>query len=189
MLRRLQGAGGTLPQPRYLDNSGRLFFDSEDSLSAFDTNEGVEDVYQLEPEGVGGCWREGGCVGLISAGSEAVDSNFLAADESGKNVFFTTRDRLVGADTDELIDLYDAREGGGFPPVSEPPPGEAPLQVPPFEPIPASPTFSGPGNVQPKPRCKKGQIRRKGRCAQKKVHKRKAGKHRRRSKHKRRSAR
>ena len=159
MLRRLQGAGGTLPQPRYLGNSGRLFFDSQDSLSAFDTNEGVEDVYQFEPEGVGGCGREGGCVGLISAGSEAVDSNFLAADESGKNVFFTTRDRLVGADTDELIDLYDAREGGGFPPpVSEPPPGEAPARRsrPSNRPRPRRPSPT-PATSNPQPHCRKGQ--------------------------------
>ena len=191
VLRRLEGAGGSLPQPRYLGNSGRLFFDSQDALSGFDTNEGIEDVYQLEPAGVGGCEREGGCVGLISAGSEGIDSNFLASDESGKNVFFTTRDRLVGADSDELIDLYDAREGGGFASEFKPPPGEEQTQVIPSEPpsLPASETFSGPGNVKPKPRCKKGQVRRKGRCAQKTAHKRKAGKHRRRSKHKRRSAR
>ncbi|HUC07940.1 MAG TPA: hypothetical protein VMR96_07595, partial [Solirubrobacterales bacterium] len=167
VLRRLEGAPGSLPQARYLSNSGRLFFDSQDALSPFDSNEGVEDVYQFEPEGVGGCKREGGCVGLISAGSEGVDSNFLAADESGKNVFFTTRDRLVGADSDELIDLYDARVDGGFPPVSEPPLPEVPLQVPPFEPTPASPTLTDPGNPKPTPHCKKGHVRRKGKCVKK----------------------
>ncbi len=35
-------------------------------------------------------------------------------DESGANVFFTTRDRLVPKDRDDLVDLYDARENGGF---------------------------------------------------------------------------
>ena len=41
-------------QPRYLSDSGRLFFDSPDALVPRDTN-GLEDVYEYEPEGVGGC--------------------------------------------------------------------------------------------------------------------------------------
>ena len=80
MLRLIKRRRPTLPQPRYLTDSGRLYFDSQDSLSPFDTNEGVEDVYEFEPEGVGGCKRRAGCVALISAGREGVDSNFLAAD-------------------------------------------------------------------------------------------------------------
>ena len=40
-------------------------------------------------------------------------------DESGKNVFFTTRDQLTLKDKDELIDLYDAREDGGIPAETE----------------------------------------------------------------------
>jgi len=169
--------GAPSPQPRYLTNSGRLFFDSRDSLSQFDTNEGVEDVYEFEPQNVGSCNRIGGCVALVSAGHEGDDSNFLAMDESGKNVFFTTRDRLVGADEDELIDLYDARVGGGFPLKPESPQGEPSLQVPPFEPTPASPTLTDPGNVSAPKSCKKGQVKKKGKCVKKK-HKPKAKKNR-----------
>jgi hypothetical protein len=154
-------------RPHYLTDSGRLYFDSQDSLSPLDTNEGIEDVYQFEPEGEGSCEREGGCVSLLSAGHESVDSNFLAMDETGKNVFFTSRDRLVAADKDDLVDLYDAREKGGFPPESEPPPPNPPLQIPPFEPTPASPGLVDPGNVDSAPRCKKGQVRRKGKCVRK----------------------
>ncbi len=55
------------PAQRYLANSGRLYFDSKDSLSPFDTNEGFEDVYQYEPEDIGTCERSGGCVKLISS--------------------------------------------------------------------------------------------------------------------------
>jgi hypothetical protein len=101
-------------QPRYLTDQGRLLFDSSERLSPQDTNGRVEDVYEAEPAGVGSCVRPDGCVSLISPGTGSVDSNFLAMDESGNNVFFTTRERLVPADTDELIDLYDARVGGGF---------------------------------------------------------------------------
>ncbi len=177
-LRRLEGPDW-LPPPRYLTDSGRLFFDSQDSLSPHDTNGGVEDVYQLEPQGLGSCTRSGGCLTLISAGREAVDSNFLAADPGGENVFFTTRDRLVAQDKDDLLDLYDARVGGGFAVAPESPPAELPLQIPPAEPTPASPSFSGPGNVAASKRCRKGKVKRKGRCVKRRGHRRsKAKKHR-----------
>ena len=43
-----------LYQSRYLSNEGRLFFDSLNGLVSGDAN-GKEDVYEFEPEGVGGC--------------------------------------------------------------------------------------------------------------------------------------
>jgi hypothetical protein len=169
MLRLITGRG-YLPQPRYMLDSGRLYYDSQDSLSQFDTNDGVEDVYEYKPEGVPGCTREGGCVALISAGRSGIDSNFLAVDPSGENVFFTSRDRLVGADTDELIDLYDAREGGGFPFESQLPQGPCQdCQMPTPTPAPPLPSSQSPGgegdNVKPK--CKKGQVKKNGRCVKK----------------------
>jgi hypothetical protein len=173
-----------LPPPRYLTNSGRLFFDSQDSLSASDTNGRVEDVYEFEPQGIGSCESPAGCVSLISAGRFGVDSNFLAADPSGKNVFFTSRDQLVEADKDDLIDLYDAREGGGFPP--EAPSGECqgeaclPSVSPPNFPPSSSFGFRGPGNSKAAPkRCGKGSrlVRRKGkaRCVKRHHRKHKSG--------------
>jgi hypothetical protein len=150
-------SGAPSPQPRYLTNEGRVYFDSQDSLSLFDTNEGVEDVYEWEPKGVGTCESASvgaGCVSLISAGHEPVDSNLMAVDESGKNVFFTTRDQLVLKDTDDALDLYDAREGGGIPAEDEVArtecQGEA-CQAPtsaPNDPTPASSAYEGPGNVK-----------------------------------------
>ncbi len=165
-LRLIKGPA-SLPQPRYLTDSGRLYFDSQDSLSPFDTNEGIEDVYQFEPQEIGDCEREGGCVALISAGRSNVDSNFLAADATGKNVFFTSRDRLVAADQDGLIDLYDAREGGGTFQEPESRSEELPLQIPPFEPTPASPTLDDPGNVKPPKACRKGEVKKNGKCVKK----------------------
>lgn len=148
----LRVIGGGRSQSRYLSDEGRLFFDSEDSLVPADTNGGVEDVYEYEPGGVGRCVRQGGCVSLISAGTGSSDSNFLAADPSGGNVFFTTRDRLVGSDKDELIDLYDARENGGIAiqvPArecqGEACPGSS--QSPPVEQGAGSFAFAGAGNV------------------------------------------
>jgi hypothetical protein len=174
VLRLIKGPG-SLPQARYLTNSGRLYFDSQDSLSPFDTNEGIEDVYQFELQGSGSCKRQGGCVALISAGRSGVDSNFLAADATGKNVFFTSRDRLVTADQDELIDLYDAREGGGPFPEPEFPSEELPRQIPPFEPTPASPTLNDPGNITPPRACKKGKVKKNGKCVKKRQKSKKKG--------------
>ena len=46
--------GSALYQSRYLNDSGRLFFNSSDALVPGDVN-GKEDVYEYEPVGVGGC--------------------------------------------------------------------------------------------------------------------------------------
>jgi DNA-binding beta-propeller fold protein YncE len=159
-LRRIEGETKRMPQPRYLTDAGRLFFDSSDRLSPFDVNGRVEDVYEFEPQGIGDCQVAAGCVRLISPGSGAVDSNFLTMDESGANVFFTTRERLVLIDKDELIDLYDAREGGGTTVDSETThpecQGEAcqPAVAPPNDSTPGSATFEGAGNVSSSPKAK-----------------------------------
>ncbi len=163
-LRRIDSAPEWLPQPRYLTDAGRLVFDSGDRLSAADSDGDVEDVYEYEPARGPGepdgdtCERAVGCVLLISPGTGSADSNFLAMDEMGANVFFTTRERLAPQDKDELIDVYDAREGGGFVSQSETQrvecQGEAcqATPAPPLFATPGSATFSGPGNLlQPPP--------------------------------------
>jgi hypothetical protein len=180
---RVMLGGRTLPGSHYLADSGRLFFDSQNSIVPRDTNEGVEDVYEWEPQGVGSCERAEGCVSLISGGRENTDSNLLTADSSGDNVFFTTRERLVAADTDGEFDAYDARANGGFAGESELPPqlcqGEGCLPPPVLtpEPSPPSATLSDPGNVKPAKSCKKGQVRKKGKCVRKHRGKKGTGKH------------
>jgi len=169
------------------DDGSRLFFESFDALVLSDTN-GVQDVYEWEASGSGDCSEEsasfsesnGGCVSLISSGESPEESEFLDASADGRDVFFTTSASLLPQDTG-LIDIYDAREGGGFPPPPAPPAaceGEAcqgPLS-PPDDPTPASSSFEGAGNVaegtRPKSRCAKGKIRRKGRCVTRKQRKR-----------------
>ncbi len=95
-------------QPRYLSNSGRVFFDSPDELVP-QANNGKEDVYEYEPNRVGSCTQSEGCVSLISSGSAQQESAFIEASEDGRDAFFVTAQPLVAADHDTNYDLYDAR--------------------------------------------------------------------------------
>jgi hypothetical protein len=145
-------------QSRYLSDSGRLFFNSADALVPADTN-GVMDVYEYEPPGVGDCTENsstystasGGCVGLISSGISREESAFLDASESGNDVFFLTAAQLSKRDTDTAYDVYDARVGGGEPEPVKPIEcvGDAcqSLVAAPNDPTPGSLTFQGPGNL------------------------------------------
>ena len=155
-------------QPRFLSDSGRLFFDSRDALAPQDVN-GTQDVYEYEPPGVGDCttasagFSEGsdGCVGLISSGSSAEESAFMDASEGGGDVFFITLSKLVSQDFDKALDVYDAHECTSASPCAPPtatiPPvcstGDACKAAPTPQPAifgaPSSATFSGAGNVSP----------------------------------------
>lgn len=116
----ISAIGSRFPQPRNLLSDGRVFFDSSDVLSPNDSQPGVENVYEFEKAGQGACELSAGCVGLISSGHSSYGAQFFSATSSGRDVFFTTRAQLVPEDRDELVDLYDAREGGGIA-VSEAP--------------------------------------------------------------------
>jgi hypothetical protein len=150
------GSAGTLPQPMYLSENGRLFFGSYDHLSPTDTNGTFEDVYEYEPGSLGSCTQAGGCISLISSGQEETDSTFINATPSGSDVFFATRSQLVPRDQDDLMDLYDARIGG-IPPSPLPSPpcsGEeckgAPAAPPLLETLPST-IVTGSGNIVPSP--------------------------------------
>jgi hypothetical protein len=149
-----------LYQSRYLSDSGRLFFNSSDALVPQDSN-GTGDVYEYEPAGVGDCTTSSarfvavsnGCVGLISSGTSKQESGFLDASENGNDVFFLTYAQLSHRDTDSILDVYDARVGGGFPEMPSPPVCEgdacqSPVSAP-EDPTPGSLTYSGPGNPTP----------------------------------------
>jgi hypothetical protein len=102
------GNPSALYQPRYLSDSGRLFFDSSDALVPGDVN-GVEDVYEYEANETGSCASSGGCLGLISSGTSEEESAFMDASENGDDVFFQTAGQLVAGDDDHAYDIYDAR--------------------------------------------------------------------------------
>jgi WD40-like Beta Propeller Repeat len=167
-----------LYQSRYLSDSGRVFFNSDDALVPRDVN-GAGDVYEFEPRGLGGCTSAtssgsvlfsapaDGCVGLISSGSSPEASAFLDASESGADVFFLTTSRLSPADSDTLRDVYDAHECSAASPclpqgATQPPActtadscRAAPTPQPEVFGAPSSATFSGQGNVVPPPPPKK----------------------------------
>ncbi len=131
---------------------GRLFFDSLDVLSPRDKNGRIIDVYEWTPDGVGDCSHAGGCQSLISTGNSPNDSFFAGSDASGANAFFITRQKLVAADQDDYLDLYDARIEGGFAEKAPPCEGEAcrgPASSVAVGESPGSASFVGPENEKP----------------------------------------
>ena len=102
------GVNGAIHQPRYLSDQGRLFFNSPDQLAP-QANNAKMDAYEYEPDGVGSCAQQDGCVSLISSGGAAQESAFVEASENGDEAFFVTAQQLVAADHDGNYDLYDAR--------------------------------------------------------------------------------
>jgi hypothetical protein len=116
-----------LHQPRYLSDSGRLFFDAADALVPQDVNHAM-DVYEYEPGGVGDCTTaspgysamSGGCVELISSGTSGEESAFLDAGETGGDVFFLTAAPLASTDVDTALDVYDAHVCSAAAPCAPP---------------------------------------------------------------------
>ena len=176
-------AENQLYAPRVLSDDGsRLFFESFDALVSGDTN-GRQDVYEWEVAGSGNCAEGGpgflkdlgGCVNLISSGESPQGSEIVDSSSDGRDVFFKTASSLAAQDPD-LIDIYDARAGGGFAPPPSPPlecEGEACQHPapPPSDPTPSSVNVIGPENPKPL-KCprRKHKVTRHGRasCKQRK---------------------
>jgi len=135
-------------KPRVLTAGGRrVFFDSEDALVLSDTDN-APDVYEWEAQGTGDCAAAPGCLALISRGKEG-SASFVDAGESGADAFLLTGVSLAPWADPGSVDVYDAREGGGFPEPVEPfvCRGDAcqPLPSPP-EDRAVGTLVSGPGN-------------------------------------------
>jgi len=94
-------------RPRFLSEDGRVFFSTGDALVVQDTN-GVLDTYEYDPAT--------GRVSLLSTGTGKDPATFADANASGDDVFIVTRQRLVASDRDDLVDLYDVRDGSSLPP-------------------------------------------------------------------------
>ncbi len=152
-----------------------LAFISAEGLTPRDVNR-TEDVYE---------WR-GGVQRLITDGVSEYPAGLLSApivqgiDADGSNILFSVVDPdLTGYERDGVSNLYVARIGGGFP---RPTPAvhcdgdacQGPLVAPPVPGAAGSASFSGRGNVagKPKARCRKGRVRRKGRCVKRRANQR-----------------
>jgi hypothetical protein len=159
-LENLTGWESSTVQQRYLLDDGRLFFQSEDALLPEATND-RQNIYEYEPEGVGQCAASGAgsCLYLISTGESSENSYFADASSDGRDVFLLTGEQLVSQDGDQAVDMYDAREGGGFSSAT-PPPCSGEACKPPITPAPAiygapsSATFQGAGNIPVEPAVK-----------------------------------
>ena|GEM_PF-4554667 len=155
--------------PHSLTDSGQFFFTSSSRLVAADVN-GVNDVYEYKD----------GKLKLVSPGNAPFPATFADISDDGRDVFFTTQQKLVGRDNDQSVDIYDARIDGGLPAQSPPTPQEclrddckATPNAGPELPFGGSEALSGPENVKPKPRkkCGKGKkakkVKGKVRCVKK----------------------
>ncbi len=161
---RPNGASGLAPDGLSLTDDGRIFFNSVKALVLRDTDD-VKDAYEFSD----------GEAELISTGASQFDSGMLGASADGRDAFFFTRDSLSPQDKNgSVMRIYDAREGGGRFIVPSPPqcaasdechgPGSAaPVNPPISSPAGTSGTDSG----KP-PRCRKGYVRKHGKCAKKK---------------------
>ena len=163
---------GLYPNRHVLTDAGQVFFETNEALVPSDTN-GGRDVYEYE----------GGGAHLISSGTSSFETALEDVSENGNDVFFRSNQQLVPQDNQEgQLVTYDARVAGGFAePVSPPLCTTADACRTPVSPqpsvygAPASQTFSGVGNLAPpeaKPKakpvkCKKGFVKKKGKCVRK----------------------
>jgi hypothetical protein len=176
-----------------LVDDGRVFFDSEDPLVLRDSDN-RKDVYEWEEEGAGNCapgnpnlFPTGICFSLITSGSSPFDSSLLSASADGTDVFFFTHDSLASGEdlNGPLTKIYDARTNGGFFKVPPPAlcaasdechgPGTTAAAPPPIRTVAGAPGNKGPSAA---PKCKKGFVKKHGKCVRKKQkkHGKQAGK-------------
>jgi hypothetical protein len=167
---------GTLPDQyelggRSVTNDGSMVvFSTMEPLSPQSTNH-RQDVY---------AWRNGD-VHLISSGSAIEDDAAMAISPEGRDIFLATSADLVATDTDGLVDIYDARIGGGFPPKpasTEPCSGDAcqgPLTAPIPVLFPASVLQPAGGNFHKV--VKKAKVKRKAKRRPLSQRRRRAGHH------------
>jgi hypothetical protein len=141
----------------FFETTGRL---SVRALSAEVGEVGCKSVYEFRTGGA----LSAGSVHLISDGRDTqpnkgstCGAGLVGMDEDGANVLFTTADPLVLSDTDGYQrDVYDAREGGGFPLAPGGESGscgagscEGLVSTPPLFSAPSSTTMTGSGNLAP----------------------------------------
>jgi hypothetical protein len=168
------------------DDGSTVVFSSSGALSPRAVNDlqpqpGPADVYESHD----------GAVSLISTGHSLTSDEHPAITPSGRDIFFTSTENILPQDSGGLESLYDARIEGGFPAAAVPAGGcngdacQGPPSVPNLLGAPASETFSGLANPAPAvstpgvkaktrskaKQCRKGYVKKKGRCVVRHEHK------------------
>jgi hypothetical protein len=186
----------TISEPRAISADGdEIFFDTPNPLVPQDTNTNSPELIRKEdrptPQGRDVYEWENGVVYLVSTGKSPYDSFLLGSSESGSNVFLSTAQGLVPADTDGGYDVYDAHlpepsEGITATPT---PCGDSTCQgsvsTPPAPSTLASESFTGLGNPSPElifpasptktpvtptvVKCKRGYVKKKDKCVRSKA--------------------
>jgi len=154
------GRGGQLPDPeRNINNShpravtddGHAYFGTTQALLNVDHNQ-TNDVYEY--------YR--GRVTLLSPGDRDFDALLVDISPDGSDVFFTTAEGLVGQDTDQAYDVYDARLGGGLaaqnPPAPNAPCAKSECAEPGLGPV-TSPSVGSPPEPSGKPAKRTNQAK------------------------------
>ncbi len=109
-------------------------------------------MYEWRADSVDGCGEVQGCLALLTDGRGGYINLFLGSADEGRDVFISTRSKLLPQDDDTAGDIYDVRIDGGLPGAPPRPTeceGDACSTPPsaPNDPTPSSLTFSGVGNL------------------------------------------
>ncbi len=167
---RFDPASGEGVEIRNLSDDGtRAVFASEDALVPADVN-GKIDVYEWELAGTGSCTtasstysaRSGGCVFLVSSGTDPVGAVLEGMSADGSDVFFASEVALLPIDTSTELQVYDARIDGGI--ASQQETAQSSCEgtgcrgseaSPSTTPQATTNSYAGEGNVKPAARCVK----------------------------------
>ena len=143
-------------------DDGRVFFTSAEQLALRDTNK-QKDAYE---------W-ENGVTELISSGASSTGSGLVTVSANGVDAFFFTRQVLSAQDHNgTAMKIYDARDHGGFFSDIVPPPCQASDEChgpgTKAAPAPQIATLEGSvGNTTSSSGCKKGHVKKHGKCVKK----------------------
>ncbi len=156
------------PDVRISGDGTTAAFPTKEALVEEDVNQDT-DLYE---------WRAG-LLHLLTDGvsdfQEGASAPWVwAIDQDGSNILFglvPPEGRLTGFERDGVLNLYDARVGGGFeaPAGTESCEGDScqgPLLPAPAAATPSSAVYEGRGNLKRRRKspCRHGRVRRKGRC-------------------------
>lgn len=183
------GSSGSTVDFKLSADGSTVAFATQEGLLRSDVNNDT-DIYE---------WRNGSLRLITNGVSDFQEGpaapQVAAVDHSGANILFSLVQRdLTGFESDGLVNVYNARLGGGFEPPAPSPhctedSCQGPLQAPPTQRQPSSTTSGGRGNEtgQPSRRCVKGKARGRRRCVphaprhhrkkDKQVHRHKQGGH------------